>query len=66
MCNIDFLVKHNQQILQALRKALGATLFKRVLKSTFYGHFVAGETRQEVSILLEFENARKNIGLENF
>jgi hypothetical protein len=31
-----------------LRKILGLSLFKRTLKSTFYGHFVAGETLDEV------------------
>lgn len=36
------------QILHGLRKTVGDTLFKKILKSTFFGHFVAGETRQEV------------------
>jgi proline dehydrogenase len=49
MCGIETLVKNNQQILHSLRKVLGASLFKRLLKATFYGHFVAGETRHEVS-----------------
>jgi len=49
LCSIDFLVQHNQRILQILRKSLGKSLFKRLLKSTFYGHFVAGETREEVA-----------------
>ena len=48
LCSLDFLVQHNQRILQSLRKILGATLFKRLLKSTFFGHFVAGETQEEV------------------
>ncbi|CAD5226780.1 unnamed protein product [Bursaphelenchus xylophilus] len=47
-CGVNYLVQHNQQILSALRKAVGPTLFKKILKSTFYGHFVAGERRQEV------------------
>ncbi|KAK0398642.1 hypothetical protein QR680_002689 [Steinernema hermaphroditum] len=48
LCTVDFLVQNNQKILQYLRKALGANLFKSVLKSSFYGQFVAGETRVEV------------------
>ncbi|KAI6234628.1 Proline dehydrogenase [Aphelenchoides fujianensis] len=48
MCNFDFLVKYNMQILHGLRKTVGDTLFKKILKATFFGHFVAGETRQEV------------------
>lgn len=48
-CQIDFLVQNNQRILRILRKALGLELFKRLLKSTFYGQFVAGEALEEVS-----------------
>ncbi|KAI6236477.1 Proline dehydrogenase [Aphelenchoides besseyi] len=48
MCNIDLLVKYNTQILHSLRKVLGDTLFKKLLKATFFGHFVAGESRKEV------------------
>jgi hypothetical protein len=49
LCSMDFLVQQNQRILQFLRKTLGPTLFKRVLKSTFYGHFVAGENLEEIA-----------------
>uniref|UniRef100_A0A915DEH1 Proline dehydrogenase n=1 Tax=Ditylenchus dipsaci TaxID=166011 RepID=A0A915DEH1_9BILA len=48
LCTIDFLVQHNQRLLQIMRKMLGRTLFTALLKSTFYGHFVAGETHEEV------------------
>lgn len=48
MCSINLLVQNNQRILQILRKILGRPLFKTLLKSTFYGHFVAGETQKEV------------------
>uniref|UniRef100_A0A915M231 Proline dehydrogenase n=1 Tax=Meloidogyne javanica TaxID=6303 RepID=A0A915M231_MELJA len=48
-CQIDWLVQNNQRILRILRKVLGQELFKRLLKSTFYGHFVAGEALDEVS-----------------
>ncbi|CAK5108467.1 unnamed protein product [Meloidogyne enterolobii] len=48
-CQIDWLVQNNQRILRVLRKVLGQELFKRLLKSTFYGHFVAGEALDEVS-----------------
>uniref|UniRef100_A0A914YTR0 Proline dehydrogenase n=1 Tax=Panagrolaimus superbus TaxID=310955 RepID=A0A914YTR0_9BILA len=49
LCSVDFLVQQNQRILQLLRKTLGPTLFKRILKSTFYGHFVAGENLEEIA-----------------
>ncbi|KAL6740353.1 hypothetical protein Aduo_013716 [Ancylostoma duodenale] len=48
LCAVQTLVKHNQKILATLRATLGQTLFKKVLKSTFYGHFVAGEDPKEV------------------
>ncbi|VDO86516.1 unnamed protein product [Haemonchus placei] len=48
LCSIDALVKNNHKILGALRAVLGQTLFKKLLKSTFFGHFVAGESREEV------------------
>lgn len=51
MCSINLLVQNNQRILQILRKILGRPLFKTLLKSTFYGHFVAGETQKEVTFL---------------
>ncbi|KAH7731077.1 sluggish A-PC [Aphelenchoides avenae] len=49
LCSVDFLVQHNQQLLQTLRKAVGGGLFKKILRSTFYGHFVAGENQTEVA-----------------
>ncbi|PIO67894.1 hypothetical protein TELCIR_10343 [Teladorsagia circumcincta] len=48
MCGIEPLVKHNQRILSVLRATLGQTLFKKLMKGTFFGHFVAGESREEV------------------
>ncbi|TMS38262.1 hypothetical protein L596_005027 [Steinernema carpocapsae] len=48
LCSIDILVQNNQKILHYLRKVLGANVFKKILKSSFYGHFVAGENRAEV------------------
>ncbi|CAD6191316.1 unnamed protein product [Caenorhabditis auriculariae] len=48
LCSVGWLVQKNQAILATLRNVLGSTLFKKVLKSTFYGHFVAGETKTEV------------------
>ncbi|KAE9553789.1 hypothetical protein FO519_003010 [Halicephalobus sp. NKZ332] len=49
LCSFEFLVKNNDKVLQFLRKALGKSLFDRLLKATFFGHFVAGETKQEAA-----------------
>ncbi|CAB3406802.1 unnamed protein product [Caenorhabditis bovis] len=48
LCGIKPLVDNNQAILATMRRVLGKNLFKKVLKNTFYGHFVAGETESEV------------------
>ena len=48
LCGVDFLVQQNQRILATMRVTLGKSLFKKALKATFYGHFVAGETKEEV------------------
>ncbi|CAI5448104.1 unnamed protein product [Caenorhabditis angaria] len=48
LCGIKFLVDQNQLILASMRRILGKTAFKKILKNTFYGHFVAGENEKEV------------------
>ncbi|KAK6045252.1 hypothetical protein COOONC_17243 [Cooperia oncophora] len=47
LCGIDPIVKNNQKILSILRATLGQSLFKKILKGTFFGHFVAGERARE-------------------
>lgn len=49
MFSFPILVQKSQTILQVMRKILGRTLFKILLKATIYGHFVAGETQTEVN-----------------
>ncbi|KHJ80386.1 hypothetical protein OESDEN_19939, partial [Oesophagostomum dentatum] len=53
LCAVESLVKHNQKILRVLRAVLGKTLFKKVLKSSFYGQFVAGEDTKEIEPVVE-------------
>ncbi|KAF8373769.1 prdh-1 [Pristionchus pacificus] len=53
MCAIKPLVQHNQAILATMRRILGKNLFKKALKNSFYGHFVAGETTEEVGHTIE-------------
>uniref|UniRef100_A0A8R1DN91 Proline dehydrogenase n=1 Tax=Caenorhabditis japonica TaxID=281687 RepID=A0A8R1DN91_CAEJA len=48
LCGVQTLVNQNQIILAAMRRILGKTVFRSTLKNTFYGHFVAGETEEEV------------------
>uniref|UniRef100_A0A914ZEQ6 Proline dehydrogenase n=1 Tax=Parascaris univalens TaxID=6257 RepID=A0A914ZEQ6_PARUN len=48
LCSYETLVKNNKAILKALRIPLGQNLFNRLLRATFFGQFVAGESREEV------------------
>ena len=36
------------QLLKVFRKVLGASLFNLMMRSTFYGHFVAGADQDEI------------------
>ena len=49
LCTIGPLVEHSERLLNAARCVLGAKLFSRLLKISLYGHFCAGETRDDVS-----------------
>ncbi|CAB05117.2 Proline dehydrogenase 1, mitochondrial [Caenorhabditis elegans] len=53
LCGIQTLVNQNQIILNTMRRVLGKNLFKKTLKNTFFGHFVAGETEEEVRHVVE-------------
>ncbi|KAH7703011.1 hypothetical protein AAVH_29823 [Aphelenchoides avenae] len=50
LCSIEVLVRNNQSLLRLMRTVLGKRLFDSVLKATFFGHFVAGETKEEVKV----------------
>ncbi|KAI1733152.1 hydroxyproline dehydrogenase [Ditylenchus destructor] len=67
MCTVDFLVQNNQRLLQLLRSITGKTLFSRILKATFYGHFVAGETQEEVNLPILFTkyNTKSNTKVQS-
>ncbi|KAF7255049.1 Proline dehydrogenase [Paragonimus skrjabini miyazakii] len=43
MCTLPFLVKKNKELMNISRRLLGKRLFRFLMKSTFYGHFVGGE-----------------------
>ncbi|XP_038059543.1 proline dehydrogenase 1, mitochondrial-like [Patiria miniata] len=48
LCQLNFLVTHNKEIMKFSRKILGKRLFELAMDATFYGHFVAG--RDQASI----------------
>lgn len=49
LCSSDFLVKNNAKIMKLSRRLLGKRLFKLMMRSTFYGQFVAGEDEKEIT-----------------
>ena len=42
------------QISHAMEKVLGKKLFNKIMRMSFYGHFVAGENQQEVNVRFFF------------
>ncbi|VDO11469.1 unnamed protein product [Rodentolepis nana] len=53
LCSYPFIVKNNRKLMGFGRKVLGPTLFKKLMKSTFYGQFVAGENQEEIQSLIQ-------------
>ena len=48
LCSIQFLVDNQKRILDLSRRIFGKRLFSILMKSTFYGHFVAGQDQQDI------------------
>ncbi|XP_031549212.1 proline dehydrogenase 1, mitochondrial-like [Actinia tenebrosa] len=48
LCSINFLVQKNQQLMKLGQRMLGKGLFRKLMKATFYGHFVAGEDHEAI------------------
>lgn len=48
LCSNDFLVKNNATIMKMTRNLLGKRIFEKIMASTFYGQFVAGQDEQEI------------------
>lgn len=52
LCSINWLVDNNTKLMKVSQKVLGKYLFTKMMKATFYGHFVAGENEKEIQPLL--------------
>ncbi|XP_057294368.1 proline dehydrogenase 1, mitochondrial-like isoform X1 [Hydractinia symbiolongicarpus] len=48
LCSFGFLVNRNKELIQLSRKLLGKRGFEYLMKNSFYGHFVAGETQKDI------------------
>ncbi|XP_048252293.1 proline dehydrogenase 1, mitochondrial-like isoform X2 [Haliotis rufescens] len=52
LCSVNYLVDNQIVLLKWSRKLLGGPLFRKMMKSTFYGHFVAGEDHDAIKPLI--------------
>lgn len=53
LCSSEFLVENNMKLMKLTKAMIGDRLFVQLMKSTFYGHFVAGEDRFRIVPTLE-------------
>lgn len=49
LCSFNILVDNQKALLDLSRKLLGKNLFNLLMKTTFYGHFVAGEDQKGIA-----------------
>ncbi|XP_072044033.1 proline dehydrogenase 1, mitochondrial-like isoform X2 [Amphiura filiformis] len=48
MCQFDALVTYNKEIMKFAQTILGKRLFERIMKASFYSHFIAGENQVRI------------------
>lgn len=53
LCSSEFLVENNMKLMKLTKAIVGEKMFTELMKSTFYGHFVAGEDRFRIVPTLE-------------
>ncbi|XP_032671670.1 proline dehydrogenase 1, mitochondrial isoform X1 [Odontomachus brunneus] len=53
MCSIEYVVENNMKFMKLAKSMLGETLFSKLMKATFYGHFVAGEDEVQITPVLD-------------
>ncbi|XP_029848603.3 proline dehydrogenase 1, mitochondrial [Ixodes scapularis] len=49
----NYIVSHHQQLMQVGQRVLGRRLFRLVMRHTFYGHFVGGESADAIQPLVK-------------
>ncbi|XP_016022441.2 proline dehydrogenase 1, mitochondrial isoform X1 [Rousettus aegyptiacus] len=57
LCASPALLAHHEQLLHLSRRFLGQRLFDKLMKMTFYGHFVAGEDQESIRPLIRHNRA---------
>ncbi|EFN64404.1 Proline oxidase, mitochondrial [Camponotus floridanus] len=53
MCSIEYIVENNMKFMKLTKAILGEKLFTKLMKATFYGHFVAGEDEVQITPVLD-------------
>ncbi|XP_014475950.1 PREDICTED: proline dehydrogenase 1, mitochondrial-like [Dinoponera quadriceps] len=53
MCSIEYIVENNMKFMKIAKSMMGETLFSKLMKATFYGHFVAGEDEVQITPVLD-------------
>lgn len=48
LCSNEFLVRNNEKLMKLTRAMFGKKMFEQLMRSTFYGQFVAGADEQEI------------------
>lgn len=48
LCSSSYLVENNMKLMKLAKAVMGEKLFVLLMKSTFYGHFVAGEDQHKI------------------
>ncbi|XP_005370019.1 proline dehydrogenase 1, mitochondrial [Microtus ochrogaster] len=57
LCASPVLLAHHEKLLHVTRKLLGQRMFDKLMKMTFYGHFVAGEDQESIRPLIQHNKA---------
>ncbi|XP_069788981.1 proline dehydrogenase 1, mitochondrial-like [Narcine bancroftii] len=61
LCSLDVLVDRHKELIDLSRSLLGKWLFRKVMKMSFYGQFVAGEDQEDIKPLIR-RNRRFGVG----
>ncbi|CAB3219914.1 unnamed protein product [Arctia plantaginis] len=53
ICSVNWIVEKNEMLMKTLRQVVGKRLFELIMKATFYGQFVAGESPEQIRSTVE-------------
>ena len=53
LCGIKTIMENNQKMMEIGKKVLGGKVFEKLMKASFYGQFVGGETMEEVQPVID-------------